>query len=186
MEPDRYRYAKLRYASIRRAAYNVVVADTSGESSPSRVRFADIDARALGAWERTWTAPRRNAGGGWNWRGLVEEFRSNPAALRVALWSGDVLCGMGLGRPSSRTARGTRSRFSMHYLEGNPDPSHPLKHRVAGLILSVAEAYGRDLGASTLHLVDALPAVVPVYVSLGFTVVRSPTGVVYCEKEIRR
>lgn len=187
MDPDRYRNAKLRYAHTRRGAYAVVLSDAAIlQLNAPAIRLADIDARALAAWERTWKMPHRSGSGGWNWRNLVEEFRSDPAALKTALWSGDVLCGMALGRPSHRTATRNRERLSVHYMEGNPDPAHPLKRRVAPLLLTVAEVYGRDLGASAIRLIDPLPGVLPVYVQLGFAVVRTSSGIVYCEKEVSR
>lgn len=187
MDPHQYRHAKLRYASVRRAAYATVLADPAVQrlTTPA-TRLADIDARALVAWERTWRTPHASGVGGWNWRNLTEEFRSDPAAFKTALWSGEVLCGMALGHPSHRTTKGNRERLSIHYMEGNPDPAHPLKRRVAPLLLAAAEVYGRDLGASAIRLIDAIPGVLPLYLQLGFAVVRTGSGIVYCEKEITR
>ncbi|HET7233738.1 MAG TPA: hypothetical protein VFJ16_27255 [Longimicrobium sp.] len=187
MDPSAYAYAKLRYARIRQAVYTVVREDAVvRQITRSPFRLADVDGRALAAWERTWQSPHPNDSGGWNWRLVADEFRSDPAVLKVALWSGSVLCGLAFGRPSHRTKRGTRSILSIHYMEGNPDPAHPLKGSVAALLVTTAEIYGRELGASSIRMVDALPGVIPVYLALGFAVVETRNGVIYCEKEIPR
>lgn len=187
MDPDRYRYAKLRYARMRREAYAAVQADEEvGRIAGIPFRLADIDAHTLAVRERTWLMPHPSGSGGWDWRILTDRVRADAAAFKAALWSQGVLCGLALGRPSNRAARGTRNRLSMHYLEGNPDSRHPLKGAVSMILLNAAQVYAGALGASSIRLVDPLPGALHVYLELGFEVERTADGMVYCVKEISR
>lgn len=54
----------------------------------------------------------------WPWPRMPAEWRRSwPERFELAIWSGDILCGLTLGRPS----RGP-SHMSLYYIEGNPDP----------------------------------------------------------------
>lgn len=180
-----YNLAKIRYARLRRAAYDITAVEWSLTTHPP-VRLTDIDSGTLKAWQTTWTRSHPNGRGGWNWSTLADEFRTDPAAFKPALWSDGILCGMALGRTSHPSSGGTRNAIAIHYLESHPDPSHPLKGSVALLLITAAEFYGKRLGASKIRLVDPAPGAVHIYVQLGFAVARKPSGLLYCEKEIAR
>jgi len=76
--------------------------------------------------------------------------------------------------------------ISIHYLEGSPEPAHPLKGFVASVLIDAAEYYGLAFGASTIRLMDPTPGALHIYQALGFGVVRTSGGLVYCEKEVLR
>ena len=63
----------------------------------------------------------------------------------------------------------------MHFLEGAPDPAHPMKGQVLPVALTALVSYCRAIGAREARLVDPVPALVPRYAGLGFTLVK-PTG----------
>jgi hypothetical protein len=187
MDDSSYALAKLRYARMRRAAYALAREDAIQRCITARpFRLSDIDHATLSAWRRTWAEPHPSGEGGWDWAVLTEPAHVDPAALSVALWSGGTLCGLALARASHRRSSGHRGAIKIYYLEGNPDPLHPLKGVVAALLVNAAEAYGRSLGASKVRLVDPLPGALRLYSDLGFTVVRTHSGALYCEKEILR
>jgi len=52
----------------------------------------------------------------WPWPRMAAEWRRSwPERFELAIWSGDILCGLALVRPS----RGP-SHMSLYYIEGNP------------------------------------------------------------------
>lgn len=107
------------------------------------------------------------------------------AVLPVALWSGDDLEGLILGRASRHRATGIRHTITLSYVERRPEPpASLLRNRVLVLAISVAEAYGGALGASRIRLESPDSRLVGWYEALGFTVARSGGRAVYCEREM--
>ena len=99
--------------------------------------------------------------------------RSEPDRFEVAVWSSDTLCGLAIGR--------TRTEFCrVDYLEGSPMPDHPLRGKVAIIVSGAAVAYATALGKREVRLMDPIPAVVPHYVDLGFTLASPKGGAPYC------
>lgn len=182
-----YRLALARYAYIRAVAYEIVrdEAVDCGLAGPS-LRLTDIDVHALEVWRSTWHGRHPSGDGGWDWERISRPLRRRPSAFHVAVWSGERLCGLAVGRPSARRAGGVRHTLSIHYMEAAPDQGHPLRRRVALLVTAAAEVYGRGLGASRVRLIDPVPGALRLYIGLGFAVARFRGGPVYCEREIER
>lgn len=178
-----FRETLQRYARLRRLAHGLAqhLADP-GEAAA--IQLTDIDARALDVWARTWAGAHPLGYGGWDWAALVARVCSRPSAFQVAVWSGDNLCGLAVGRISKRRASGRRHTVSLHYLEASPNRDHPLRGRIAPLVITAAEAYGRELGAWRIRLVDPLPGVFRLYERLGFRIARPITTPLYFEKRI--
>ncbi len=105
---------------------------------------------------------------------MVENARKNePDRFEAAVWSGDTLCGLAIGW--------TRKEFCrVDYLEGSPAPDHPLRGRVTVIVSGAAVAYATALGRGEVRLVNPLPAVVPHYVALGFTLANPKGEAPYC------
>jgi len=180
-----FQSAVARCARIRRGAYDRTISDAleQGLAGPS-LRLTDIDAETLLAWKRTWRGTRAPGAGGWDWETLWKRFRRRPTALQLAIWDGDELCGLALGRVSRRRALGVRHTVSVHYMEASPEPEHPLAGLIAALVIAAAERYGEALGASRLRLMDPLPGLMGYYRKLGFTIALLPGRRVYFEKRI--
>jgi hypothetical protein len=185
MRSESYEGALARYARIRRIAYDLVTDEAIRQGTAgSTLRLTDIGTEARAAWRKTWTHRHPSGHGGWDWERLALRFRRRPSAFQLALWSGDRLCGLAVGRASARRVDGRRHTLSIHYMESTPEPDHPLKRNVALLITSAADVYGSALGASRLLLVYPLPGVLSHYARLGFTVAWWRDRPVYCEREI--
>jgi hypothetical protein len=91
----------------------------------------------------------------------------------VAVWSGDELCGLAIGK--------TRQQFCrVDYLEGSPSPTHSLKGYVTVIVSGAAVAYATALGRTEVRLTDPLPEVIPHYQALGFVLAHMPGGTPYC------
>ncbi len=174
-----------RYAHLRRLAYDLTER-VAHPTAAARVRLTDIDPHALDAWRRTWRHSHPLRYGGWDWDGLVGRVRRRPSAFQVAIWSGNALCGLAVGRVSRRRPSGRRHTISVHFLEGSPHADHPLRGQVARIALTAADAYGRELGATRLRLLDPLPGVFRLYEELGFGIAPESRGSLYFEKRIER
>jgi hypothetical protein len=170
-----------RYAQIRGEAYATVRRALQRDPSIS-VALKSIESRALSSWRVTWipyfTGSRDE--GEWNWDLISAEYLRQPAAFHLAIWSGTMLCGMAAGRPSV-----SHRRLTVHYVEGCPDPTHPLKGQILSIALAAATAYAHALWATTLRLSDPAPALIEDYVSAGFGLVYLGRAVRYCERRIR-
>jgi hypothetical protein len=111
---------------------------------------------------------------------MVSDFRrGEPGRFEVAVWSGQILCGLAIGRTRTEYCR-------VDYLEGSPDPVHPLKGNVVVVVAGAVVAYATALGKREVRLVDPLPAVVAHYEALGFKLANPKGASPYCWREIRR
>src|SRR3954447_11011088 len=114
--------AEFRYHALRRVACQAAEGDLA--VAGLGVDLRPIDAAALDAFG-TWS-PRRVA---WPWPEMTADWRRGyPARFEVAVWRDGILCALALGRPSPKAAH-----MSLHYLEANPDPRHPLRRKVAAV-----------------------------------------------------
>ena len=182
MPDSEYHQALQRYARLRRLAYDL--AERLATPAAGSIRLTGIDPHALDAWRTTWNRAHPLGYGGWDWSGLVERICRRPSAFQVAIWSGEQLCGLAVGRMSKRRPSGQRHTVSVHFLEGNPSRQHPLRGKVAAIALAVAEAYGDVLGAWRIRLIDPLPGVYRNYERLGFTIAGPSATRLYFEKRI--
>jgi hypothetical protein len=141
--------AESRYRDLRRMAFQQAQAVLAADGIAAELR--PIDAVALAAFA-TW--PPRSVD--WPWPKMAADWRrGRPARFDLAIWSDDTLCGLALGRPAPSAAH-----MSLHYLEGNPDPGHPLHFKVLNVVITALEAYATVLGKTELRLVDPLPEAV--------------------------
>lgn len=159
--------AYARYADVRAGA--LLDAERRLQALPGGddTSLTLVDQRALTAWE-AWSA-RTDGRGGWDWRRARDDVQSDPKHFEAALWAGDVLCGLAVGKASAG-----RAALNVRLLEGNPSSSHPLRGRVAPFLLLAADRHARALGRRQLRLIDPLPGALPTYLRLGFRL--APVG----------
>lgn len=162
------RYRQIRLAALRRA--QEIAAE---KHASAQLRLDLINASALRTFQDRWEPSqlRRYA---WPWPKMVQDAsRNEPDRFEAAVWSGDTLCGLAIGW--------TRQAFCrVDYLEGSPDPAHPLKGSVAVIVFGAAVAFAIALGRREIRLVNPLPAVVPHYEAMGFTLASPKGGTPYC------
>ncbi len=97
----------------------------------------------------------------------------------MAIWSGEILCGLGVGWVSD-----AHERLTLHFLEGSPDPRHPLRGDVVFLAFAAAEAYARAVGAKSMALKNPLRGVVEWYVRRGYHLAYEQRGKLYFYKQL--
>ena len=195
---DPFRAAHRRYAVLRTLAYENALEEARAYAASGAVREAlgrrllegdprvtGLDQTAHAAWDATWRDRRHWTGaGGWPWDRTAQRFCQRPQAFHLAIWSGERLCGLAAGRPSRRTRIGHRHTLSVHYLESDPDETHPLRGWIAPLAIACATSYGHLLGATRLALVNPLPGALTLYQARGFTVAYRANQPVSCWKRI--
>jgi len=165
-------YAEHRAAALRRAEEIL-----RPVMNPFPIDLGGITSDALEAFEAEWEGrPERRYE--WPWREMVDDYsRNEPGRLALAIWSGDVLCGLAIGK--------LRARYcSVNYVEGSPLPAHPLKGRVLPVVLTVLTAYAKAVDRQQIRLVDPFDAMVPCYEAHDF-VLATPKGEPrYCWKAV--
>lgn len=180
-----YQLARQYYALVRKLSFEVAEQQARAHSGITvPFRFSEIDAAARNVWRSAWTRPQPLGYGGWEWPRIAGPILRRPTGFTLAIWSGGWLCGLCAGRTSKRRPSGVRHTLSLSFLEGNPDPDHPLRGYVAPLAISTAEAYARALGISRVRLIEPLPGVFRIYERLGYQIVREGASRVYFEKRM--
>ncbi|AHL36738.1 MULTISPECIES: hypothetical protein [Pseudomonas] len=170
---SRRKYEEWRaYANAARTASNELLAllaqesadpERAGEVDFALVRFGDIDARALEQFD-LWESDH-----GFPWHDSPGVIKSDARHLDLALWYGDLLCGLCFATPS-----GKRAVVRIKLLEGHPkreDGPHPLKRRVIELCVLAVTQYCKIIGAELIEIDSPLPGAVPVYVENEFQMV---------------
>ncbi len=148
---------------------------------PSRIaaetRYRDIRLAAHKAAEtivREEWAGHPNRRYPWPWQAMLDNLRKNePDRFELALWSENTLCGLAVG--STR-----RSFCRVDYLEGSPEPDHPLKGYVAMIMVGAVVAYATALNRPEVRLCDPIPVMTRKYQSLGFSLVTPRGEAPYC------
>lgn len=172
-----HQFAQVRSAAYRRATAQV----TSIGGVPGIVRLGEITAEAIREWERSWKpafANSKGAMGGWDWERLADQYRKQPDSFQLAIWAGDVLCGLAVGTVD-------RTAVTVRYLEGHPSGNHPLKKKVLPIVFAVATEYAKGLKRRYLRIDSPLPGTYgTLYQGLGFALEKAADGREYCELEI--
>jgi hypothetical protein len=137
-----------------------------------------INFHALRAWKQQWlpTHVKPRQGGQWNWEELRASYQNEPKRLEVAIWAGDQLCGLILGRMSTG-----RNFVSIEYVEGY-DGEHPFGGKILGYadIAGIAfadQVSGRveqepgNWAARKVRIVNPAEGLVEKYRELGYEIV---------------
>jgi hypothetical protein len=169
-----YRRAHHEYDEVRRHLYSQLEREA--------LLVDGLSIKAGGLWSsliqeaRNWQNRRVE----WDWAQLRQDFSGYPARFELTLRVGEVLSALAVGRPSKG-----KQFLKAYYLEGNPDPQHPLKRHVARLSLRGLELFGEALGCLHARLVSPLTPVIPLYEALGYRAVKGQDGRIYCSKQLR-
>jgi hypothetical protein len=146
--------AEARYREVRLAALHHAEELATAALAPTPVRLDVISPAALQAFHDQWAGhPARRYP--WPWATMLEDAKRNePDRFEVSVWSGETLCGLGIGR--------TRQKFChVDFIEGSPDPAQPLKGSVAIVVSGAAVAYATAMGREEVRLNEPFPALVP-------------------------
>jgi hypothetical protein len=137
------------------------------------VVFTAIGEEELAAWQ-AWPSPV------FDWREVVADFRPYLDRFELAIWSGDMLAALIIGRPSKGN-----DNLTLHFLERSW-ANNPLAGWVALIATDAADNYARVLEKQHLVLKNPIPEAIPKYESLGFVVANSINRNTYYRREVKR
>lgn len=86
-----------------------------------------------------------------------------------------------IGKPSLR-----RRHVSAYFLEGNSDPTNPLKAQVLPILLDGMALHGEALGCSYIRLIQPVDGLISRYEQAGFKVAADNIHRILCEKPLKR
>jgi hypothetical protein len=169
--------AERRYEAYRNIARSKAEELMQTNVAPTPLRLTAIGPAALDACHSQWE-PQPTRRLAWSWpRIIADARRHHPTRFEVAVWSGDVLCGLAWGRTGANYC-------SVNYLEGSPLPNHPLKGSVAVVVSGAMATYATALERPEIRFLEPLPEVVRLYQSLGFTLANPPKQPPYCSRRL--
>ena len=147
------RYRQRRHRAFAEAELRLLDARVA---QPDELVLSDIPLLGLIVTTSTWASdPRRRVG--WDWRQLHLQYQRNyPDRFELAVVSGNQLCAFALGRPSE-----SRGHCCLDYIEGSPDPAHPLKGRVLPVVFTALERLSAAIGATEMRIMEPLPELIP-------------------------
>lgn len=168
--------AEARYSGLRLAALGQASGLFVPFIAPVPVHLSTITATALDTWRRHWTGHLSRLSA-WPWDAMLTDYRRHhPSRFELAVWSGDALCGLALGRTGT-------AYCSIEYLEGSPVAGHPLKGQVIPAALTALRAYAAVLGKREMRLLEPLAPLVPAYEARGFSLVEPRGERPYCVRK---
>jgi hypothetical protein len=154
--------AELLYREYRQEAYQEL--ERTMASVLPGFSAGPIGSRALAAWREQWVPLPRPQGlvGGWDWEDRRKEFRT-PSRFEVALWSGDSLCGLAIGKPS-----GGKHIVGVNFMERAWRDDNPLRGRVMEVVAACAAEYAWILGSKAVRFWHPAEGLIQRYQRLGF------------------
>lgn len=155
-----YEEFQSKYTSLRNQVYK----DVPLILGMPALRLSPINTTAIQSY-KTWPSSNRiPPAGGWDWGSWVGYFRSHHKKyFDVAIWNGDQLCGLALGRLSKRNVK-----VRLDIIEGTPNKNHPLKGQIAYIGLTAMEAFGYAVGAEESLIIDPVKGAITAYSNYGY------------------
>jgi hypothetical protein len=147
-----------KYREIWRLVFEQVTLDTQHAAQEQNLDFSllslrPIDQDALDA-QAQWPVvddPDREIG--WSWGDACRHYRRNHMArIELAIWNGDELCGLMLGKASEG-----RLVVKVNYLQGSTLPTHALRGWITDIATRCAELFARAIDADWVAIQE--PAV---------------------------
>lgn len=140
-------FAKNKYEDYRRQAKEI-----SSDALPTHLKrlskLSSIDSKALAAASSWDDDPDRHVS--WDWVFANRYTFRYPKAFDLAVWVGNTLCSLSLGRPSYN------GKFMrLDYLEKAPS-NCPFSSDMVGITILAYEAYATLIGAKQFRIIDPI------------------------------
>lgn len=152
------------YWEYREDAGLVVAPEVAAETGLD-VRLTDINAEALiqvSIWKAQYVGLLTSRMPGWVWTKELEKIRRRPRRVELAIWVGNQLCGLVIGRVSER-----RVVASIHLLESNPS-HNPLQGNIAIIAVRWLTAFAFIISCKEIAIERPIPELIQFYKDLGF------------------
>lgn len=172
--------AQSRYQGYRDAAFHLTWDEMrSVVPSGCDLRLMPIEERALSFWRAVHHLGHVHPSGGFPWDRIFYQVRSTPRRFDVAIWDGDILCGLCVGMAS----RGD-SNITVKWVERLETHPNALAGLVAEIALTAAEHYAKVLGKKSVRLKNPLPGTEGLYQSMRFSLVPTSKSTIYYERAV--
>ncbi|MEZ2637706.1 hypothetical protein ACBP95_18670 [Morganella morganii] len=155
-----------KYTDIYIDSFNEVIDlyESEGVIPKGMLKLTSINDHVLDEWFKSWYGrSNRFKHGNWHWDRMIAKRRKKCKRFDLAIWSGEVLCGLTLGGVS----RGNKT-VRIDYIEANPN-KHPLDKKIAGIAIAVAISVGQKINASHVAIFNPVnDKVESLYRKFGF------------------
>jgi hypothetical protein len=173
-----------KYADYRSTTYTLL-AEEFFETENQKISITPINAAASGYFVANWeNHPQRLVKFDWSGRLLNTLRTSHPKRLELAIWDAqNTLCGLVAGRVSNASIW-----LSVNFLEGNPDPNHPLKGLITPIAMRGAEIYSVLIADESkgyrprVRVMNPVKGALASYAEMGYTEVKQNNKVTYLTK----
>lgn len=118
----------------------------------------------------------------WDWVNWHAQYAKESERFEAAIRHNSALAGLVLGVFKTPTAD-EPARLDIGFLEGRPG-EHPLKGKIAPIILDIAYFYAISRGATEVRIVEPLPKLVELYEALGYKQCVLPGRPIYCSRPL--
>jgi hypothetical protein len=162
----------LRYEAFRDEARERVQASLN---VGVRFQLTGVDELALEVWRRDWRVKGPKS---FDWDDVKTVLGNQNDCFEVAIWCGDKLCGLAMGRCS-----GGPDNVTIHFIERLWE-GNPLARKVAEIVLNVAYEYARIMQKRWVKLKDPIPEAIALYASLGFRLVEPKGRTIFCVRQV--
>ena len=164
MQPS-HKSAEEKYTNIRKLAYELTLEELPYQDR-AVIGITDINNIAL-ATSNAWAFSNERRVH-WDWTFGVKTYRRRyPNRFELAIWYGNTLCGLALGRPSYNV-----TKVRLDFIERVPGANNPLTGRVTPISTTAFEVYARLVDASEVRIMFPEASVIEYYSSLGYTYVQ--------------
>ncbi|MBB2169969.1 hypothetical protein HLH36_16725 [Gluconacetobacter aggeris] len=175
-----FKSAKIRYRSFLVAARDAV--ELEWKAKYPSIRIVGIDQVAIKHANERWVY-EENRPRVFNWFYINEHYSKYIRKIDVAIWHGADLCGMAIGK-ASRGKNAENSNVTIEFIQGAPGSINPIKGNVAPISVEVFNNFGFLTDKRVVYLESPLPAVVPYYTNIGFSIDASAPKGLRMKKEI--
>lgn len=169
--------AKARYREAQLMALKLALEKLS-DVLPTGTKFTLMSPDSDEAWTNAWLPNRAAKGqGGWDWPEINSRYAKTADTMRVAMWCGDVLCGLMIVSLNNTAAK-------VEYIERGPMAPNPLQGRVLIVGLEIAALYAQACERTELWAMNPInESLIDLYVKeYEFEYVTPQKGVTYCRK----
>lgn len=178
--PSGYALAHLRYQGFRDAAYDVTWNQFSPKVAAScNLKIMPFDERALTFWQAIKHFRATHPDGGLPWDAIYNQLIRTPRRFDLAIWDGDVLCGLCAGMAS----RGDEN-VTIRWIERFNTQQNHVRGLVSEVAVTAAEHYAVVLGRRRVLLRHPLPGTTSLYEALGFSLAPRRFGAIYYVRDV--
>jgi hypothetical protein len=161
------------------------VAEVFSQGLQQNVKVTQITPFARRVWTESWMPinHRQPPNGGWDWlyKYQASEKKYRKYLMGIAIWESSKLCGLAL---CSRSRGG--DNLSIHYIEGSPDNSHPLKGMIFSIVDNICQEYAMQTEVKSIRVLEPVDDLVDFYKSYGYELKNKRLfGSKYCERGIK-